>query len=57
MRKAEDSRANEAALRADEALSRATEVANKNMRQSLNTSDAVTEFYWVPSGGNQAGLI
>ena len=39
---------------ANEAVSKATEVASKVMSH-LKYNEAITKFYWAPSGANVAG--
>ena len=42
---------------ANDAASRATEVATQDMEQPLNTNDAFTRLYWAASRAYVAGLL
>ena len=42
---------------ANEAATRATEVASKDMEKPLNANDAFTRLYWAASEANLAGFL
>ena len=50
-------KANEAASRAFKGISKITYVALKDMKQPLDTNEAVKQFYQGASGTNKVGLI